>query len=306
MAPITDSYGSRRDRDAAIITRKEPVVYSDLDGVEDVDMRSKLEYFKVNGYVVIEDLFTEDEVELLRSEVQSLAEKDEIKGLDETVLEPGSNNVSSIFKVHTISETVDHLARDERLLNMARSILGSDVYLHQSRANLKPGFREEEFYWHSDFETWHVEDGMPRMRAASCSVLLTDNNETNGPLMVMPGSQSYFISCVGETPNASYKKSTKKQKYGVPDDDSLRFLAEQCGIKPVIAKAGSVVFFDCNTMHGSNSNISPLPRSNLFFAYNSIKNAIKEPKYGLTPRPEYVATREPFNALRARQSDGLA
>jgi hypothetical protein len=43
----------------------------------------------------------------------------------------------------------------------ARQLLGSDVYVHQSRVNFKPGFNGQDFYWHSDFETWHAEDGMP-------------------------------------------------------------------------------------------------------------------------------------------------
>src|SRR3546814_10756649 len=44
-----------------------------------------------------------------------------------------------------------------------------------SRLNYKPGFKGKEFYWHSDFETWHVEDGMPQMRALSMSILLAEN-----------------------------------------------------------------------------------------------------------------------------------
>ena len=111
----------------------------------------------------------------------------------------------------------------------------------------RPGFKGKEFYWHSDFETWHVEDGMPSMRALSCSVLLTENNDCNGPLMLVPGSHRQFISCVGETPNDHYKQSLKKQEYGVPDPVSLQLLVEQGGIRTMTAKAGSVVFFDCNT-----------------------------------------------------------
>src|SRR5690606_12841438 len=148
-----------------------------------------------------------------------------------------------------------------------------------------------------DFETWHVEDGMPAMRALSCSVLLTDNNACNGPLMLVPGSQQQFISCLGETPDQHYKKSLKKQEYGVPDPLSLQLLVEQGGIRPMTAKAGSVVFFDCNTMHGSNGNISPWPRANVFMVYNSVENTLNAPKYGLAPRPEYIATREFSGAL---------
>src|SRR3546814_19751740 len=72
-------------------------------------------------------------------------------------------------------------------------------YIHQSRLNYKPGFKGKEFYWHSDFETWHVEDGMPRMRALSMSVLLAENTPHNGPLMLIPGSHQSFLTCVGET-----------------------------------------------------------------------------------------------------------
>ncbi|MEK9769655.1 MAG: ectoine hydroxylase [Betaproteobacteria bacterium] len=299
MAPISDNYRSRTNKDSAIISRREPVVYSNVEAIANESTKSIVHGFERDGYALIEDLFSEEEVSSWDAEIQSLAATEEIKKRDESFLEPGSTNVRSIFRVHMLSDLVDRLVRDPRLLDLARTILGSDVYVHQSRANLKPGFRGKEFYWHSDFETWHVEDGMPAMRAISCSVLLTDNDDTNGPLMLMPGSQKYFISCVGETPDNHYKESLKKQEYGVPDDDSLRFLAKQCGIKTIKARAGSVVFFDCNTMHGSNSNISPFDRRNLFFVYNSVENSLEEPKYGLSPRPEYVATRESFQALRA-------
>src|SRR3546814_15538733 len=90
---------------------------------------------------------------------------------------------------------------------------------------------------------------MPRMRALSCSVLLTDNNECNGPLMLVPGSHRQFISCQGQTPDNHYKSSLKQQEYGVPDSLSLQLLVEQGGIQAMPAPAGSVVFFDCNTMH---------------------------------------------------------
>src|SRR5690606_36267320 len=129
------------------------------------------------------------------------------------------------------------------------------------------------------------------------SVLLTDNNECNGPLMLVPGSHRQFISCVGETPRDHYKQSLKKQEYGVPDPVSLQLLVEQGGIRTMTAKAGSVVFFDCNTMHGSNSNISPWPRSNVFMVYNSMENTLQPPKYGLEPRPEHIATRKAFKAV---------
>ncbi len=64
------------------------------------------------------------------------------------------------------------------------------------------------------------------------------------------------------------------------------------GIQAPKGLPGSVVFFDCNTMHGSNGNLSPTPRVNLFAVYNSVENPITEPFGDRPPRPEYLAERD--------------
>jgi len=293
---VKDLYASRTDRTAAIIARQDPVVYAGGTYADALDAE-QLAAYERDGFLLLEDVFTDSEVQGLLDEIKRMSADKAITSLEEAITEPGSNAVRSIFRVHALSDIIGQLACDPRLIHVARQILGSEVYMHQSRANMKPGFKGKEFYWHSDFETWHVEDGMPGMRALSCSVLLTDNNDCNGPLMLVPGSQQQFISCQGQTPDNHYKKSLKKQEYGVPDPLSLQLLVEQGGIQTMTAKAGSVVFFDCNTMHGSNSNISPWPRANVFMVYNSMENTLEPPKYGLKPRPEHIATRERFDPL---------
>lgn len=294
---MNDIYPSRTERGSAIIARQDPVVYGAGEYAQALDPE-RLHSYEKNGFLVIEDLFSADEVAVLMDEISRLSTDRDIVKRVEAVTEPGSDAVRSVFRVHDLSPRINQLARDPRLLDVARQILGSEVYIHQSRANFKPGFKGKEFFWHSDFETWHVEDGLPAMRTLSCSVMLTDNNECNGPLMLVPGSHMQFISCEGETPDEHYKQSLKRQEYGVPDPLSLKLLIDQGGIQPVIAKAGSVVFFDCNTMHGSASNISPWARANVFMVYNSIDNELNTPKYGLEPRPEHIATRSGVNVLK--------
>jgi ectoine hydroxylase len=305
MTTVTDMYASRTDRMSAIIARQDPVVYGGGTYAAALEQEQVASYER-NGFLVLENLLDDDEVNALLAEVERMRADPAIRGLEEAITEPGSDAVRSIFRVHQLSQKIGQLARDPRVLNVARQILGSEVYIHQSRANMKPGFKGKEFYWHSDFETWHVEDGMPRMRALSCSVLLTDNNACNGPLMLVPGSHQQFISCQGETPDDHYKQSLKKQEYGVPDPLSLQLLVEQGGIVPVTAKAGSVIFFECNTMHGSASNISPWPRANVFMVYNSVENALGDPKYGLKPRPEHIATRSSFEPLVPLEAEATA
>jgi ectoine hydroxylase len=181
---------------------------------------------------------------------------------------------------------------EPRVAGRARQILGSDVYVHQSRVNYKPGFKGKDFYWHSDFETWHAEDGMPRMRAVSISIALTENFVHNGALMIMPGSHMTFVSCVGETPADHYKESLRGQEIGTPDPDSLGMLAGKHGIDLFTGPAGSATMFDCNCMHGSNGNITPFPRSNIFVVFNSIENACDEPFAAPSRRPDFIAARD--------------
>src|SRR3546814_965327 len=103
------------------------------------------------------------------------------------VTEPQSREIRSIFEIHAQSPVMARLAADARPADVARFLLDDEVYIHQSRLNYKPGFKGRESYWHSEFETWPVEDSMPRMRALSMSVLLAENTPHNGPLRVIPG-----------------------------------------------------------------------------------------------------------------------
>ncbi len=292
------SYPSRTDKEAGILRRRDPVVHeSDERSVERGLTASQVRNYRRNGFIVLREVFSAAETGAFLGEASRMAGDPQVQSREETVLEPGSTTVRSVFMIHRLNELFKRLVSDPRLVNVASQLLGSEVYVHQSRLNLKPGFEGKEFYWHSDFETWHIEDGMPAMRALSCSILLTDNDETNGPLMLIPGSHMHYISCVGETPPEHFKQSLRKQEYGVPDRDSLTFLAERGGIRAAKGRAGSVVFFDCNTMHGSNSNISPYPRSNVFFVYNSVENRLGNPSSGQPPRPEYIAARQHADVL---------
>ena len=133
---------------------------------------------------------------------------------------------------------------------------------------------------------------MPRMRAISASVLLTDNDALNGPLMLIPGSHRTFVACAGETPENNHRSSLKKQEIGVPSPESLTRMADKFGVDFAAGKAGTVILFDCNTLHGSNGNITPFPRSNAFFVYNAWSNRVVAPFAAKTPRPAFLSDRD--------------
>ena len=289
-ATQTSRYPSRVEPVPRLLPRHDPVVWGDASlGPLDADRLGRYERV---GFLEMESLLRPDEVTELLAEVDRLATDPDILTSERAVREPGDQTLRSVFEVHRVSERFAALCADERLVGPARQILGSDVYVHQSRVNRKPGFRGREFYWHSDFETWHIEDGMPAMRALSVSISLTANRIDNGSLMIIPGSHRRYVSCVGETPDDHYRQSLRAQEYGVPDDESLQALVDDAGgIRTVVGGAGSVVMFDCNAMHGSNGNITPYARCNVFVVFNSVENRLVEPFGGLSPRPGFLADR---------------
>lgn len=290
MDNLTDRYPSRLDRRIDAFKRLDPVTYRqiDADGPLSAD---EMAAYRNNGYLFFEHFLPEADVEQLLSELRSLSANSSLRQADEAILEPQSGELRSLFAMHRRSELFDRLTRDPRILGMVHQILDSDVYIHQSRINYKPGFKGNGFNWHSDFETWHTEDGMPRMRCLSCSIALTENNEFNGPLMLIPGSHRYFVPCTEATPEENYKTSLQSQQFGVPEEEDLRWLVAQGGIVAPKGPPGSMLLFECNTLHASNANISPFPRSNAFFVYNSVENALQAPYAAAKPRPEFLGSR---------------
>lgn len=286
-----DRYYTRVAPRPALIERVEPAVWGS-DSSAGMFGAQELAGHERDGFVSIPQLLNPQEVAGYAAELDRLATDPTVRADDRTVIEKTSNEVRSIFEVHRISEAIGALVADERVAGRARQILGSDVYVHQSRINYKPGFGGGGFYWHSDFETWHAEDGMPIPRAVSISVSLTENYPHNGCLMIMPGSHKTFVSCVGSTPEDNYKASLREQEIGTPDQDSLTALATRHGIAMLTGVAGSATFFDSNCMHGSADNITPYPRSNIFIVFNSVENAATEPFYAPKRRPEYIGARD--------------
>lgn len=297
---MKDFYPSRYDGQAQMLPRMEPCAWQDWSPAAPMT-RSQYDHWCRDGFLVLNNLFSETETALFRRELARLEHNRDLMARPQAVTESGTGDLRSLFSPHQYSNLYKALSRDRRLLEIAHFLLDDDVYIHQARVNFKPGLTGKGFYWHSDFETWHTEDGMPRMRALSVSITLTDNTAANGPLMLIPGSHKTFVSCPGRTPAHHHEQSLQAQKLGTPPADHLTRLSEDGGITPIMGKAGSVVLFDCNTLHGSSENLSPRPRSNIFFVFNSVRNRLSNPFAAPSPRPDYLAARgrpRPLEALR--------
>lgn len=306
MPMAFDPYPTRIPQRHSPIPRQEPVIHSAAAEQRDGPLTAaELTRFDHDGFLVLEDFFKPREVREFLTDLEAYRRDADMLALPEVITEEDSDVIRSIFGIHRLSARFDALTRDSRLLDMAGQILGSDVYIHQSRLNRKPAFRGRGFDWHSDFETWHAEDGMPAMRCVSVSVTLTENNDANGPLLLVPGSHRTFYPTVGATPEKYWQTSLKRQKVGVPEVADLEQATRDGGIVTARGGPGTVILFECNTLHASSDNLSPVSRSNLFFVYNSVENRLREPYAAPAPRPEWIAAREhvqPLTRPRAQRT----
>lgn len=289
-----DPYPTRRVTESVPIARSHPVVWSGAPGGAGPLSADELASYERDGFLAFDALLTANQVTACAEEIRRIGGDRALRGTERVVLEPDSEEIRSVFEVHALSEVFAAVIHSDALADIARQILGSEVYLHQSRVNYKAAFDGSRFGWHSDFETWHSEDGMPAPRALSMSIALTENMPYNGPLMIIPGSHRTFVPSVGETPDDYHKLSLlgKNLPAGSADRAGVTALAERHGIRQFTGAPGSAVMFDCNCLHASSGNTSPFPRTNLFVVYNSVENPLGVPYAAPRPRPGYLANRE--------------
>lgn len=283
---MQDLYPTRGSTET-IIDRADPVVHGTAAGAHALK-EDEARYFEANGFIVFPGFFSDEEVAGFNRALEALQADNALMGREEYITEPGSDALRSIFSQHLFHPVFETLSRDRRILDKVEHILGSKAYIHHSRINIKPAYKGKSFPWHSDFETWHAEDGLPKCRNVTAWAMLTDNTQFNGPLYLIPGSHKKYVGCAGETPDKNYKESLKQQRYGVPSLQAIQALCEESELVAALGKAGTLVLHDGNVMHGSPDNISPNPRTNAFFVYNSVANRPEEPFAAKTRRAPFL------------------
>ena len=262
----------------------------------------QIEQFQQRGFLLLEDRFSAAELRLLTREVEVIVEERS----ERTVMEDSGAAVRSIYAPHASDPVFSVLGRDPRLVEPARRLLAGDIYVYQSKLNIKSPFVGEVWEWHQDYVFWHNEDRMPAARVLSAAVFLDDVNEFNGPMVLIPGShREGVLACppgedAGQSGPAWRSHVSAKLKYTI-DREVLQGLAGKYGLYAPKARAGAILLFDSNIAHASAANISPFSRSLIFYTYNHVDNA--PPRAQLT-RPDFLVSRD-SRALSVAPGDAL-
>ena len=224
--------------------------------------QEQIDRFSEDGILILEGLFSQSEVNVLKAELPALF----AQHCPENWREKDSDTVRLSLGLHLRNEVYAKLVRHPRLLEPASQILGEPVYLQQVKVNAKPAHNGEIWQWHYDFAHHHREDGNPRPLALNVHVLLDECSQFNGPLWFIPGSHK-----LGEHKTGLDASTTSYELWTVPPE-SIEELVAARGIIPGHGSPGTVLIFGELMVHGSPNNMSPWPRSIFSVIYNPISN----------------------------------
>jgi len=208
--------------------------------------------YQENGYLLVKQVFTQEEAAVLRQECHTLAERlSAHKDIDATwksartvVAEAKETKILHCHDVQFYSAAFSRLIVDERLTGVAADLIGRpNVQLHHTKMFIKPPEKGSPFPMHQDYPFF------PHERQSMMAAIIHFDSAPleKGCVCVVPGSQ---------------KLGPLEHQF----EDGWYLPPEQYPIESAVAcpaEAGDVLFFSYLTVHGSGLNVSQEARTTL-------------------------------------------
>jgi phytanoyl-CoA hydroxylase len=197
--------------------------------------QAQKDYFQENGYLLIENIITEEEIQQYRDIYTALLDGTIDTGKNRSDLGVGlgdSKKVENITQIMWPSDFVPGIlskAYHSRALAIAKELQGDDIEMDFDMLINKAPFTNTPTPWHQDAAYWIK---MPDTRAASCWLALDD----------AVCRQWLYVVCTGFAPVAT-----------APTFKCFKGRCETEGV-PVEIKAGSCVLHQGGTLHYSRGN----------------------------------------------------
>lgn len=254
---------------------------------------AEIETFREKGWIVIEDAFDAEDVAVLKEAVAEVSKKEGPEVAREPTGEP-----HVVYGMHLLDQRFSALAHHPAIVENSETLLGKQVFVHQSRVNVKQT-GGSIVKWHQDFGTYHRVDGLPTPEGIMVGIFLNEVNACNAPVMAIPGSHKHgIVSKAFKDPNSRDFNTVSKYRYDIPEE-TIRNLVQEHGLETITGPAGSLLLMDMTVVHGSTINITPMERVILYINVSTVDN-----KGETFERPEYYAARD-FSPLVAANADCL-
>ena len=214
-----------------------------------------VEFYDRNGYLVVDAIYSPDEVAAMRAVVAELVgrasgirDHDSVYDLEpsHTAERPRVRRIKEPYKVHPLFR---QMAEHPRLVAVLKALIGPDLRLHGGKINIKAAEYGSPVEWHQDWAFYpHTNDDI-----LAIGVMLDDMTEENGPLLIMPGSHK----------GPTYDHHADGCFSGAIDPTVNPMDVDKAA--RVTGRAGACSFHHVRAVHGSEQNRSGRDRMLLLY-----------------------------------------
>ena len=232
--------------------------------------KDHLKSYQEDGYVIIRNFFSQEEVDLLLETYRNdkLVKESAINVDDNSGL-----NTKLTLWYNSGDDIYGAFSKSERIVDGLEIIFGDKPALYHTKFMQKEPKVGGAWEWHQDYGYWY-DNGFLLPEMLSVMVAVTRANKENGCLQVLKGSHKLGRinhGSTGEQVGADMKR--------------VNAAAESIDLVYVELEAGDTLFFHGNLLHKSDPNTSDSARFSLISAYNLARNKsfMNEPEASHTP-----------------------
>ena len=219
-------------------------------------VKSKVNYFTENGFVVLKNVISIKEIKNLLIEIEKIKKqvlKTNNKRFYHLTKNKKINTIHNIQKFYK-SDVLKKLSNNIFIQNFLKNALSKKNLVRNYEFFLKPAKTGMASPIHQDNFYWNIKKG----RAVNAWIALGKADRSNGGIFYLKGSHKAGVIehepsfMKGTSQTIPKKKITKKFKKFYP---TLR--------------KGDCLIHHCEVMHGSNQNLSNMSRKGIAISYKS-------------------------------------
>jgi ectoine hydroxylase len=246
--------------------------------------QAQIDEYDRNGFLILPDVFTPKEIDVLITELVRVTQQD-VDGINRE----NNGDLRSVYRVHkpaspTYSAYFEKYVTMPRVAEPAMNLLGNeDVYVFQTKCNMKQSFHGGIFQWHQDYGHWQ-HDGIPGPNMVTSLLMLERATELSGCLYFIPGSHRLGVV----EPKLEELTSTMKM-WSITASDLSAAMKKLGDPVAITGEPGTIVLFHPNMLHASGHNLSRYSRWHVYTVFNLVSNKQKPVE---NPRPEWAVDQE--------------
>lgn len=259
-----------------------------------MDLEREHQEFWNKGYLVVRNVFTEDEMRVVKDVILNHEHMNRVSANLKQKIETGKRpSFESIFVWNdTAGDDVFAMAtRRADIFDRLEYFFQDSIYVYHNKITLKyPGV--VGFRYHQDYAYWY-DMGCLYPDMATVMIAVDPATRKNGCLKMLAGSHKLgrinhvFDDGVSDSGVNPERLAIIEQKL---EEDYLEL------------ERGDIVLFHCNTLHGSNDNLSEDSRIALLGCYNTRHN---NPNHSPHGHPFYQAQNRVVDKITPQDAQRL-